>query len=129
MENKNELKLWHDITEHAKANWEHSKLLDIIDSSFPNKNEKSDQILFYILAAFASGESIHDVQQNIYNELKFYNCPVCQKSLKSILQDIQVELKDSIYAVFMAFQMLENGAEASEVAVQVDKLFTKEVEN
>lgn len=128
MENKNELKLWHDITEHAKANWEHGKLLNIMDSSLPNKQEKSDQILFYILAAFASGESIHDIQQNIYNELKFHNCPICLKSLKSLLQDIQFELKDSIYAVFLAFQMLEDGAEVSEVADQVEKLFTKEVE-
>src|SRR5690625_1512723 len=128
MENKNELKLWHDITEHAKANWEHGKLLNIMDSSLLNKQEKYEQILYYILTAFASGESIHDIQQNIYNELKFHNCPICLKSLKSLLQDIQFELKDSIYAVFLAFQMLEDGAEVSEVADQVEKLFTKEVE-
>lgn len=125
MQNTEELRLWYDITEHAKANWEQEKLLNIIDSSFKKKNEKSDQILFYILASFASGESIYDIQQNIYNELKFHNCPICQETLKTILQDIQVQLKESIYAVYLAFQMLEDGAAVSEVSAQVEKLFTK----
>lgn len=126
MQNTEELRLWYDITEHAKTNWEQEKLLNIMDSSsFEKKNEKSDQILFYILASFASGESIHDIQQNIYNELKFHSCPICQETLKTILQDIQVQLKESIYAVYLAFQMLEDGATVNEVSTQVEKLFTK----
>lgn len=123
MQNENELKIWHDIVEHAKSKWNQDKLIELISSS-PIDKQRSDQILFYILAALASGESPSSVQQNIYNELEFLNCTVCQKKLGSLLKDIQKNLSDDIYATYLAFQMLEDGTCTSEVSDHIAKLYS-----
>lgn len=80
MQNIQEMEIWHNIIEHAKMNWDQEKLLELIESSPMNREQMGDQILFYILAALASGESPSYVKQNIYNELKFHNCIVCKKN-------------------------------------------------
>lgn len=123
MQNENELKIWYDIVEHAKSKWNQDKLIELISSS-PIEKQRSDQILFYILVALASGESPNCVQQNIYNELEFLNCPVCQKKLGSILKDVQKNLSDDIYATYLAFQMLEDGTPVSEVSDHIRKLYS-----
>lgn len=123
MQNIQEMEIWHNIIEHAKINWEQGKLLELIESSPMDQKQKGDQILFYILAALASGESPNYIKQNIYNELKFHNCIVCKKKLSSILRDIQAQLADDIYATYLAFQMLEDGTKVKEVSKQIDKLY------
>lgn len=123
MQNIQEMEIWHNIIEHAKMNWEQEKLLELIESSPMDQKQKGDQLLFYILAALASGESPNYIKQNIYNELKFHNCIVCKKKLNSILRDIQAQLADDIYATYLAFQMLEDGTKVKEVSKQIDKLY------
>lgn len=112
MQTKTEYLIWDKIVSSAKSRFD-TKL-------YTNKFKGIDPVLFdklilHIIVGFACGEDHESIAINLHNELEHLGLDVRENIIDTIVSDKHVIFSSEIYAAYLTFSMLEDGANEAEV--------------
>ncbi|MBE8715077.1 hypothetical protein [Sphingobacterium hungaricum] len=119
MHSKTEYLIWDKIVNSAKGRFD----FELYSNKFRNLDpEVLDKLIFYIIVGFASGEEHCTISTNIHNELDHIGFSIREEIIDTILSDKHILFSAEIYATYLTFSMLEDGANEYEVLGYVTDL-------
>ncbi|MVZ61110.1 hypothetical protein [Sphingobacterium humi] len=112
MQTKTEYLIWDKIVSSAKSRFDS----DLYATKFRNmETELFDKLILHIIVGFASGEDHESISTNLHNELEHLGIDVREGIIDTIVSDKHVLFSSEIYAAYLTFSMLEDGASEPEV--------------
>ncbi|WP_156309422.1 hypothetical protein [Sphingobacterium endophyticum] len=119
MQTKTEYLIWDKIVSSAKSRFDS----ELYSNKFRNMNpEMYDKLILHIIVGFASGEDHDSIATNLHNELDHLGIDVREGIIDTIVSDKHVTFSCEIYAAYLTFSMLEDGAQEAEVLGYVTDL-------
>ncbi|WP_166334211.1 hypothetical protein [Sphingobacterium chungjuense] len=112
MQTKTEFLIWDKIVCSAKKRFDNTVYVNKLSGIDP---EVYDKLVLHIILGFACGEDHNSISTNLHNELEHIGVKVREDSLDKVLADKHEVFNSEIYAAYIAFSMLENGASEHEV--------------
>ena len=112
MQTTTEYLIWDKIVASAKSRFD----ADLYATKLKNMSpEVYDKLILHIIVGFASGEEHQNIALNLHNELEFIGIDVREGIIDTIISDKHVVFSAEIYAAYLTFSMLEDGASEAEV--------------
>ncbi|MCT1526387.1 MULTISPECIES: hypothetical protein [Sphingobacterium] len=112
MQTKTEYLIWDKIVSSAKSRFD----AELYANKFKNMQpELFDKLVLHIIVGFASGEDHESISTNLHNELDHLGIDVREGIIDTIISDKHIVFSPEIYAAYLTFSMLEDGASEAEV--------------
>ena len=119
MQTTTEYLIWDKIVSSAKGRFD----AQLYSNKFKNmQSETFDKLILHIIVGFASGEDHESIAINLHNELDHFGIDVREGIIETIVSDKHVVFSAEIYAAYLTFSMLEDGAPDAEVLGYVTDL-------
>ena len=112
MQTRTEFLIWDKIVCSAKKRFDNTLYVNKLSGIDP---EVYDKLVLHIILGFACGEDHNSISTNLHNELEHIGVKVREDTLDKVLADKHEVFNGEIYAAYIAFSMLENGANTHEV--------------
>lgn len=112
MQTKTEFLIWDKIVCSAKKRFDADLYATKLRGVGP---DIFDKLLLHIVLSFASGEEHQNISTNLHNELEHIGIQVREDVLDTIVADKHEVFSAEIYAAYLTFSMLEDGASEYEV--------------
>ncbi len=119
MQTTTEYLIWDKIVSSAKNRFD----ADLYSNKFKKMNQELfDKLILHIIVGFASGEDHETISINLHNELEHLGIDAREGVIDTIVSDKHVLFSAEIYAAYLTFSMLEDGAQEIEVLGYVTDL-------
>lgn len=119
MQTTTEYLIWDKIVSSAKSRFD----AKLYSNKFRNMDpEVFDKLILHIIVGFASGEDHESIALNLHNELDHIGIDIREGIIDAIISDKHVVFSSEIYAAYLTFSMLEDGAHDAEVLGYVTDL-------
>ena len=119
MQTKTEYLIWDKIVSSAKSRFDAEKYFNMFAGMTP---EMFDKLVLHIIVGFASGEEHDTISVNLHNELEHLGFEMREDLIDNFIADKHVVFSSEIYATYLTFSMLEDGAQEVEVLGYVTDL-------